>query len=39
MKHEPYFGDNPSASISNYETRACQKQMENYCNQILQKLF
>lgn len=36
MKHKPYFKDYPSVSISKYEPRACQKQMENYCNQILQ---
>lgn len=36
MKQELYFGDNPYVNISNYDRRACQKQLENYCNHILQ---
>lgn len=36
MKQELYFGDNPYVNMSNYDTRSCQKQLENYCNNNLQ---
>lgn len=39
MKHKAYFKDYQSVSISKHEPRACQKQMENYCNQIFQNLI